>query len=296
MSQAARYFPDRMSTAINGGSHGIGERLDARVLDCINEAPANEGLLISEADYWEHYYEAEGGYEWNNGRLEVKPVSDFLTVLCYRWFLRLLEQFLSVEPIAALTALDFGFRMQLPGKVAIRKPDLGVILKDNRQPLAGLDRTFRGTCDLCIEALSDSRRGAIERDTRTKFEEYAAAGVREYFILHHRLDLCAFYRLNEAGHYESIDTGDIGDTGDNGDGLLRSVVLPGFQLRLADLERQRELPELMDDPVYSAFVLPGWQAERRARVAAEQRAEQEAEARHALEQELARLRVAAGER
>jgi Uma2 family endonuclease len=276
-----------MAGSLVGPIPGIGEQSEACVLDGVEEAPANEGLLISEADYWAHFYEAEGGYEWNNGRLEVKPVSDFLTVLCYRWFLRLLEQYLSVEPIAALTALDFGFRMQLPGKVAIRKPDLGVILKDNSQPLAGLDRTFRGTYDLCIEALSDSRRSAIERDTRTKFEEYGKAGVREYFILHHRLNLCAFYRLSDAGHYEPIPTGD---------GLLRSAVLPGFQLRLADLERLPALPELMDDPVYSAFVLPGWQAERRAREAAEQRAEQEAAARRALEREIARLRAAADAR
>ncbi len=31
------------------------------------------GRLVSEADYWAHYYDHEIAYEWNNGRLEVKP-------------------------------------------------------------------------------------------------------------------------------------------------------------------------------------------------------------------------------
>ena len=34
------------------------------------------GTHVSEADYWARYYEHENGYEWNNGVLEVKPVSD----------------------------------------------------------------------------------------------------------------------------------------------------------------------------------------------------------------------------
>ncbi|WP_328987094.1 hypothetical protein [Thiorhodovibrio winogradskyi] len=42
-----------------------------------------EGTPVSEEDYWAHYYEHENGYEWNNGILEVKPVSDVLTAWIY---------------------------------------------------------------------------------------------------------------------------------------------------------------------------------------------------------------------
>ncbi|MCF7977030.1 MAG: hypothetical protein K9L82_03260, partial [Chromatiaceae bacterium] len=35
-----------------------------------------EGTAVSEEDYWAYYYEHENGYEWNNGILEVRPVSD----------------------------------------------------------------------------------------------------------------------------------------------------------------------------------------------------------------------------
>lgn len=49
------------------------------------------GLMVSEADYWENYYEnSDVVYEWNNGYLEEKPVSDKSTILMYQWFLELL--------------------------------------------------------------------------------------------------------------------------------------------------------------------------------------------------------------
>jgi len=45
-------------------------------------------LIVSEADYWENYYEnSDVVYEWNNGYLEEKPVSDQSTILMYQWFL-----------------------------------------------------------------------------------------------------------------------------------------------------------------------------------------------------------------
>ncbi|EDN66179.1 hypothetical protein BGP_0528 [Beggiatoa sp. PS] len=47
-----------------------------------------DGLAVSETVYWEKYYEnPENIYEWNNGILEEKPVSDHLNVLMYLWFL-----------------------------------------------------------------------------------------------------------------------------------------------------------------------------------------------------------------
>jgi hypothetical protein len=51
--------------------------------------------------------------------------------------------------------------------------------------------------------------------------------------------------------------------------VIRSRVLPGFQFRLDDLCRRPEHDSLRDDPIYAAFVLPGWrEAERRAAAAA----------------------------
>ncbi|WPL17907.1 hypothetical protein Thiowin_02950 [Thiorhodovibrio winogradskyi] len=267
-------------------------------LDAYPPIDPPEGARVSEADYWAHYYEHENGYEWNNGILEVKPVSDVLTLQVYQWLLALLRFYLGTHHNARFTTLDFGFRLTLPGKVAIRKPDLGLVRHDNAVPLEDLDRSYRGVFDLCVEALSDSRPAEIKRDTEQKRQEYEAAGVGEYFILHHEPHWQLFYRRGPFGRYAPIP---------RDDGMIRSGVLPGFQFRLSDLLRQPEPEALIEDPVYAPFVLPRWQADRAAHAAeriarqqaelrvelAEQSARQERAEKEALLAELARLRAAA---
>ena len=146
---------------------------------------SKEPLVVSEAEYWKAYYEhPDCQYEWNNGLLEEKPMPDFLSISLYQWFLRLLEEYLTVFPIGRMMALEMGFRLELgKKKVSIRKPDLAVILHSNPVEAKLLERSFGGVCDLCIEFLSDSDLGEVERDTVHKKEEYAKVGVPEYYIL-----------------------------------------------------------------------------------------------------------------
>ena len=146
---------------------------------------AREPLRVSEAEYWKTYYEhPDCQYEWNNGLLEEKPMPDFLSISLYQWFLRLLDEYLTVFPQGRIMALEMGFRLELgKKKVSIRKPDLAVILHSNPVEAKLLDRSFDGVCDLCIEFLSDSTPSEVERDTVHKKEEYAKAGVAEYYIL-----------------------------------------------------------------------------------------------------------------
>ncbi|NEX16384.1 MAG: hypothetical protein C1943_07090 [Halochromatium sp.] len=213
------------------------------------------GTRVSEADYWAYYYEHENGYEWNDGVLEVKPVSDALTLRVYQWLLLLLQFYLETHDNAQLTALEMGFRLRLADKVVIRKPDLGVVLDSNPIPLADLDRSYKGTFDLCVEALSDSTPAEIARDTEQKRREYEAAGVREYYILHHEPRWQRFYRRNAFGRYQPIPSND---------GILQSEVVPGLRFRLEDLLRQPGPSAMIEDAVYAPFVLPKWQRERAA--------------------------------
>ena len=84
-----------------------------------------EPLVVSEAEYWKVYYEhPDGSYEWKNGLLEEKPMPDFLSISLYRWFSRLLEEYLTVFPIGQIVILEMGFRLELgDNQVSIRKPD-----------------------------------------------------------------------------------------------------------------------------------------------------------------------------
>ena len=112
-----------------------------------------------------------------------KTHARFSKHLLYRWFSRLLEEYLTVFPIGQIMILEMGFRLELgKKKVSIRKPDLAVILHSNPVEAKSLDRSFHGVCDLCIEFLSDSTPTEVERDTVHKKREYAKAGVAEYIF------------------------------------------------------------------------------------------------------------------
>ena len=235
-----------------------------------------EGTRVSEAEYWAHYYEHENGYEWNNGVLEVKPVSDVLTYQVYQWLLTVLQFYLGTHHNARLTALEMGFRLTLPDKIAIRKPDLGLVLDANALPLRDLDRSYKGTFDLCVEALSDSTPAEIARDTEQKRHEYEAAGVPEYYILHHQPRWQLFYRRNAFGVYEPMA---------RDDGIIRSAVVPGFRFRLADLLRRPDPEAMIEDSVYAPFVLPQWRQDRAARKQAEQARQQAEQACEQAEKE-----------
>ncbi len=130
--------------------------------------------FVTEVEYWEKYYDyPDVTYEWNNGYLEERPVSDYATYQTYEWFWELLEHYLTTQPIAKTVGLGIGFRLALLQKTVVRRPDLGIILNSNSVPILPKDRCYKGTFDLCIEAVSDSTQADIERDTKDKKTEYA---------------------------------------------------------------------------------------------------------------------------
>jgi hypothetical protein len=228
----------------------VAEPRQPEIIDPVSE----DGRLVSEEEYWRDYYElSDIHYEWNNGRLEEKPVSDYGTYLVYHWFLLLLDRFLATHPIARVVALEMGFRLALPTGVVIRKPDLAVVHNANPHPLEPEPPSYPGVFDICIEALSDTKPAYAARDTVTKKAEYAAGGVREYFILHREAARRAFYRRTASGSYAPILPQG---------GIIASQVLPGFHFRAGDLDTRPDLETLRDDPIYAAFVLPGWRADR----------------------------------
>ena len=260
---------------------------------------------VREQDYWDAWYEhPDGNFEWQDGHLQEVPVSDWLTGQVSLWLIELLLHYLRRDPAAELFLFEMGFRLALPGgKVSIRKPDLGLVLRDN--PVQGRDREnrYRGIPDLLIEALSDSTAANRRRDEVIKKGEYAAVGVPEYYILHHESDRLAFYTRAASGLYVPMLPQD---------GVIHSRVLPGFRFRPADLLRRPSTTRLRDDPVYRDFVHPEWQAAEalaeqamhareaaeaqvaeahRARIAAEAQAAQEQRARIAAEAEVARLKA-----
>lgn len=191
---------------------------------------------------------------------------DYAQFRLYLWFLGLVKDFLHVTNSGRMIGLELGFRMALAQKVTIRKPDLAIVLNSNPVPLLDKDRSYKGIFDICIESISDSSQDDVERDTVVKWQEYAAAGVQEYYILDERGIETEFYQLSTGGVYVPIPPVK---------GVIRSQLMPGFQFRLADLYRLPEPPQLISDPVYQGYISPDLRAERLRTEEANRRADEE---------------------
>ena len=289
---------ERPSRAAGTGmSESAGAYLQAEPLaPPVNPFAPDDGRCVTLEEYWARWYEnpypdIDVSYEWNNGRLEAKPLPNEPQLDLYNWFLQLLLRYLSTHNIAKLINLETGFVLTIEDptepsgrREAVRKPDIGVILNSNPVPWGGIDqRHFDGVCDMVVEAVSDSTRAELLRDTEEKRRDYALAGVKEYYILDPGREHMRFYRLITGGHYQEIQP--------NADGVIASDLLPGLQFRMRDLRRQRDLVELALDDVYSGYVIPDHkiavtraEAEAAARQSETQRADAEAVARQAAEQ------------
>ncbi|MEZ4726165.1 MAG: Uma2 family endonuclease [Caldilineaceae bacterium] len=257
---------EEIETPPTSAFYANGHTDTGKIADYADES--EDGRAVSEEEYWATYYEHPYfSYEWNNGILEEKPVSDFHNVMIYQWFVRLLEEYLAHHPVAVMVNLEMGFRLRLPKKTTIRKPDLFLVRHDNPITLALADHTFRGICDLCVEILSDSTKKEKERDTVVKKAEYATIGVHEYYILDDDVANLAFYRRNRQGDYEAMDLG--------AERIVRSAVLDGFQFRVDDLLRRPALIDLVHDDVYRHFVNLDYQVAQQVAQQERQRAEEE---------------------
>ena len=275
----------------------------------IEQYAPDDGRRVTLEEYWAKWYESpypdiDVSYEWNNGILEAKPLSNKPQLDLGNWFLDLLRRYLETHAIAELINMETGFFMTMADaeepsgrRRAVRKPDIGIILHSNPVSWGRIDqRSFAGVCDAVVEFLSDSTQKEVRRDTEEKRRDYALAGVKEYTILDPSGEHMRFYRLTPQERYEEIQP----DAAE----VIRSETLSGFQFRHGDLWRLPVLAELALDEVYSAYVIPDLQvavtraeeaeeqAAREARRAeAETIARQQAEERtQALEAELARLR------
>ncbi len=103
-------------------------------------------------------------------------------------------------------------------KISFREPDL-VFVSRKRMNIVNDDR-IDGAPDLIIEIVS---KDSVQRDREDKFDEYEAAGVREYWIIDNRprRHSAEFYHLNRDGHYDRVEIEN---------NVFSSEVLPGFWL------------------------------------------------------------------
>ena len=128
--------------------------------------------------------------------------------------------------------------MRLPQRPSGREPDLMFIATAHADRIK--ETYVDGAADLVIEIVSPE---SEERDRATKFLEYEAAEIPEYWLVDPLRREAHFYLLGEDGRYHAHPVA--------ADGLYRSRVLAGFRLRVDWLWRDplpapdaalRELP------------------------------------------------------
>ncbi|MGQ0603350.1 MAG: Uma2 family endonuclease [Anaerolineales bacterium] len=139
---------------------------------------------------------------------------------------------------AFVEALELGEIFTGPMQVKLsptgsgREPDVFFLTVAKQAQLR--EKYFAGAPDLIIEVVSDE---SVSRDRIDKFEEYENAGVREYWIVdpRPRRRRADFFQLGTDGKYQPVPTPE---------GVYRSMVLPGFWLRVEWLW-QEPLPKLL---------------------------------------------------
>ncbi len=112
------------------------------------------------------------------------------------------------------------------------KPDICFFGKDKAKNFTK-DSDFFAEPDFVVEILSDS---TAEKDRTTKFEDYAAHGIKEYWIIDAEHETIEQYFL-ENETYELLLKAK--------DGTINSVVLPDFKIQIrAVFDEQTNLEEL----------------------------------------------------
>lgn len=119
------------------------------------------------------------------------------------------------------TVLIAPFEMKITPESNSREPDILFVATEHGDRLT--EKRLEGAADLIVEVISPE---SVYRDRSDKFDEYEAAGVREYWLVDARpgKERADFWVLDESSRYRAAPAND--------NGVYHSSVLPGFWLRV----------------------------------------------------------------
>lgn len=189
----------------------MAQRTTAPTID--QPPPEPQRLRMTYEEFQDWYTEGRRG-EWVDG--EVIPFVAPKTVhQQLAWFLgSLIGIFGQSRNLGVLLPQP---EMRLLDGGSYREPDLAFVSSANAARITadGID----GPADLVIEIVSED---SVRRDRKEKFDEYEAAGVREYWVIDPRplRQTVYAYVLGDEGFFNPIGT--------NASGEISSVVLPCF--------------------------------------------------------------------
>jgi Uma2 family endonuclease len=188
----------------------------------ISDHPLERPRVPSHEVSWEAYMERYAAHfmEFVDGRVvPLSPVHVRHDEL-YGYLRMLLSMFFAYRPIGRVVGEPFV--MKLSDKVS-REPDLQIILEASYERFR--PTYMDGPADIVIEIISPESMG---RDHGTKYQEYEAHGVPEFWIIDPLHAECRFYRL--VGERYAL-------TPEGADGYYATPQLPDFRLHVPTLWR-----------------------------------------------------------
>lgn len=164
--------------------------------------------------------------EWVDGKVELmSPVSvdhDQLTTL----FIGLIQWIANAGDAGSVHGAEVMVR--LPAQSRRRLPDIKFVCKERSAIIQ--KNCIEGAPDLIVEVVSPD---SVARDYRDKYQDYLAAGVREYWIVDPLSQSVEVHVLKGKKYVPLVEI----------DGVVTSTVIPQFKLRPAGLWKQ-PLPSL----------------------------------------------------
>jgi Uma2 family endonuclease len=171
--------------------------------------------------------------EWVDGEVVLKMPVSVIHQKESSFLYQILSNWVSYHQLGETYHPPLQVKFTLPsGKQVSREPDIIVILSDN--PGRFTEQYFEGAPDVVVEILSPSTRSI---DRFTKFEEYEAAGVQEYWLIDPDRQYAEFFQRDEAGLYRVAFSGS--------EGVYRSRVLEGLWLEVRWLWERPPVWEVM---------------------------------------------------
>lgn len=158
--------------------------------------------------------------EWVEGEviIHMPPRNEHQELLGFLF--TLLREFVALFDLGKVQIAPFEIKLWPDGPS--REPDIFFLKKENLDRLTS--KRLNGPPDLAIEIISPD---SVYRDRDKKYQEYAQAGVSEYWIIDSRPGRrrADFYRLDENGRYRLVATEDSEE--------VTSPALPGLRLNPA---------------------------------------------------------------
>ncbi len=166
--------------------------------------------------------------EWENGEVIMASPASYRHQDLVRFLLSVVGIYVETRNLGVIQTAPFQMKLLSSG----REPDLLFVSNAHRDRIK--PTYIDGPADLVVEIISLE---SVERDRGTKFVEYEAAGIPEYWLIDPLRNWAEFYQLDEKGCYSPAFSGR--------QGTYESPMLPGLSLSV-DWLWQMPLPPVLD--------------------------------------------------